>query len=84
MKYICGRCYRKLLKLLAQKSGLALPIVLAVLALGAITIAPFLTYANTSLVSSQSYRKIINETYSAATVVINNGLSTVISRVIDR
>jgi hypothetical protein len=44
---------------------LALPIVLGVLALGALVTAPFLTHASTNLVGSSAYKQTINETYAA-------------------
>jgi hypothetical protein len=65
IRSICGRFCRKASRLLAQESGLALPIVLGVLALGALITAPFLTHASTNLISSGVYKQTINETYSA-------------------
>jgi hypothetical protein len=50
---------------LAGESGLALPIVLGVLALGALVTAPFLTHASTNLLGSAAYKQTINETYAA-------------------
>jgi hypothetical protein len=65
MRDITGFHIRNLSKLLVMQNGLALPIVLACLALGALVIAPFLAHAGTNLISSQNYGQMINEMYSA-------------------
>ena len=62
---IYARWRHKSTGLLAQESGLALPVVMAVLALGALTIAPFLTHASMNLISSQSYEQILQAHYAA-------------------
>ncbi len=64
IKCIYGQYSRKLIKYLAHESGQALPIVLAVLSLGALVIGPFLSHASTSLARSDDYERIINETYA--------------------
>jgi len=44
---------------------LALPIVLAVVALGALITAPFLTHASTDAIGSAAFKQMMKETYSA-------------------
>jgi hypothetical protein len=65
IRSICGRFSSRALNPLTGESGLALPIVLAVLALGTLITAPFLTHASTNLIGSAEYKQTINETYSA-------------------
>jgi hypothetical protein len=65
LKFICGQYCRKLKRHLAGEAGFALPIVLAVLALGILVTSPFLTHASTNLISSQNYRQTIDESYAA-------------------
>jgi hypothetical protein len=49
----------------AGESGQALPIVLAALALGIMVVAPFLSHASSNLISSQNYKLMLYEQYSA-------------------
>ncbi|HSW59088.1 MAG TPA: hypothetical protein VLH15_11830 [Dehalococcoidales bacterium] len=51
-------------KLFRQQHGQVLPIVLAVLALGAMVIGPFLNHASTALISANHYEQMINENYA--------------------
>jgi hypothetical protein len=65
IRSICGRYCRRAKKITGQESGLALPIVLGVLALGALITAPFLTHASTNLIGSAVYQQSERETCSA-------------------
>jgi hypothetical protein len=61
---VYARC-RDLTRLIVQQqNGQALPIALAVLALGTLVIGPFLSHASTTLKSSGQYKQSINETYA--------------------
>jgi hypothetical protein len=64
IKSTCVRLRNKLFKTIAAENGQALPIVLAMLAIGSLVIGPFLNHAGTSLMSSKNYQEIINETYA--------------------
>jgi hypothetical protein len=60
-----GRFCRRSVDLLNGESGLALPIVLAMLALGALVTGPFLAHASAASIGSANYGQMINETYTA-------------------
>ncbi len=57
----CSRAFRRL----SGESGIALPIVLAVLAIGTLVTAPFLAHASTNAIGSAGYKETMEETYSA-------------------
>ncbi|MBN1191521.1 MAG: hypothetical protein JXA46_17325 [Dehalococcoidales bacterium] len=59
------RSIRKTIGLLAGESGLALPIVLGVLALGALVTAPFLAHASSNSIGSAVFSRTSQETYAA-------------------
>jgi len=52
-----------------RQQGIALPVVLAVLALGAMIVTPFLTHAATNLNGSRTYAQIQRELYTADAAV---------------
>ncbi|MDD5288984.1 MAG: hypothetical protein PHY28_07755 [Dehalococcoidales bacterium] len=58
---ICGLYPR----IKSRESGQALPMTLAVLAVGALVIGPFLSQASTSLIGSRNYNTVIKDTYAA-------------------
>ncbi len=65
IKSIYGQTLGKLFKGLAGEEGQALPILLAVLGLGAMVIGPFLIHASTNLMSSNTYGHIMQAGYAA-------------------
>ena len=64
MKHIFKAYFRKLFRLFKEERGQALPLVLAFLALGAITITPFLVHVSENVTSSQIYSQLMNDAYS--------------------
>jgi hypothetical protein len=65
IKSICVRSYNKIAKRLRSDDGQALPIVLAILAIGSMVIGPFLNHAGTNLIAARDYQTMMNETYAA-------------------
>lgn len=64
IKFICG-CSRRASRLMTAQSGQALPIVLAMIALGAMVTGPFLSQASSGLIGSRVYGQSYNESYAA-------------------
>lgn len=64
IKCIYARCTNLIDKNAHQQNGQALPVALAVLALGTMVIGPFLSHAGTALRSSGQYQQIIDENYA--------------------
>jgi hypothetical protein len=62
---ICVRLLNKIKEPSRRQKGMAVPIVLAVVALGAVVITPFLTHAATNLQGMGVYRQIAAERYAA-------------------
>jgi hypothetical protein len=65
MKSLCVRYFDSILRTIVAEHGQALPIVLAILSIGSLTIGPFLYHAGTNLIASTNYKEIINETYAS-------------------
>ncbi len=64
IKFIYAHCTNLIDKIAHKEDGQALPIALAVLALGTMVIGPFLSHAGTTLRSSGQYQQLINENYA--------------------
>lgn len=83
---------KRLRQIIKRQEGLALPLVLALLVLGGLTIAPALDYATTSLRSGQTVASHIDGTYAAEAGIedtlwrLKNSLSpqTVLAETINR
>jgi hypothetical protein len=65
IKLICARYCRKAAGLIAVQQGQALPIVLAMVGLGAIVTGPFLSMASASVIGSRVLEQSLDETCAA-------------------
>ncbi|MBN1191935.1 MAG: hypothetical protein JXA46_19440 [Dehalococcoidales bacterium] len=91
IRSICVRPGSEMLRRTANERGQALPIVLGILALGTMVVSPFLGHASASLISTQSYKEMLCEQYSADAGVeeaiwrlVEDDLSSQIPEVNDR